>query len=150
MAKTTAYSNRAMKSQDPRYAKIFGKLGYKTADMATAEAPPPARVRAPAPAPAPTPAETPVPEPEAATPTPKRAGKVAAITTDDAPIAGATPKAPAKAEAAPNARKAKALLDAKDSMSFFEFKAAAGKILGDATPAKKADIIAALEAVKGS
>lgn len=144
MAKTTSYSTRAMKAQDPRYAKIFGKLGYQTADMTAAQAPaPPARVvRAPEPAPAP------VPAPEAADPVAET--KVAAVTTADAPPAAASSKPKADKADAPASRKAKALLDAMGSMSFFELKAAAQKILGDKTPAKKAEIIAALEAVKGS
>jgi hypothetical protein len=39
------------------------------------------------------------------------------------------------------------LLEAVDTMTFFAFKAEAKKILGDATPAGKADIIAALKAL---
>lgn len=42
--KHQAYHDRAMRARDPRFAQIFGKLGYDTTSLAAA---------APAPAPAP-------------------------------------------------------------------------------------------------
>ncbi len=35
--KHQAYLNRALKSRDPRYARIFGKLGYETTAMVSSE-----------------------------------------------------------------------------------------------------------------
>lgn len=33
MKKNSVYMERAMKSRDPRFAKVLGKLGYSTRDM---------------------------------------------------------------------------------------------------------------------
>ena len=35
--KKSTYMNRALKSRDPRFARILGKLGYERRDMVAAE-----------------------------------------------------------------------------------------------------------------
>ena len=35
--KTSTYMDRALKSRDPRFARILGKLGYERRDMVAAE-----------------------------------------------------------------------------------------------------------------
>jgi hypothetical protein len=151
MAKISSYATRALRAQDPRFAKIFGKLGYETRDEVPAVAPRRAAVQ---------PAAEPVKTRQRKVAEPAEPTDVPAITTDTALVTKATETEPvaekakatkpaAKPEPAPNSRKAKALLDSQTGMSFFEFKAAAGKILGADTPAKKADIIEALQALAG-
>ena len=34
MAKSNSYMDRAMRSADPRFARVLGKLGYQRSDMA--------------------------------------------------------------------------------------------------------------------
>jgi ribosome-binding protein aMBF1 (putative translation factor) len=36
--KKSGYMTRAMKSRDPRFARVLGKLGYERSDMAATEA----------------------------------------------------------------------------------------------------------------
>lgn len=38
--KHQGYLTRAMKARDPRYARIFDKLGYRTADLLAEDSPP--------------------------------------------------------------------------------------------------------------
>lgn len=40
MKKNSTYMDRAMQHRDPRFARILGKLGYTTTDMAKAETKP--------------------------------------------------------------------------------------------------------------
>lgn len=37
MPKQSSYMTRALRSRDPRFARILGKLGYERADMVAAE-----------------------------------------------------------------------------------------------------------------
>lgn len=39
--KHQSYFTRALKSRDPRYARIFGKLGYNTTELVADDAPAP-------------------------------------------------------------------------------------------------------------
>jgi hypothetical protein len=38
--KHQGYFTRALKARDPRFARIFGKLGYSTTDLVPEDAPP--------------------------------------------------------------------------------------------------------------
>jgi len=97
--KTSSYMTRAMKSKDPRYARILGRLGYEVAQAApeAEEIPAPvARQLGSAPPLQPV-APDPAPEPKAApakpVSKPKKAKPVKAQTTKDK---GSKPKATAK------------------------------------------------------